>query len=412
VSEEDFDFFEEFGDVGSGPEEHLSPEELERQREAMLSEVDKWLEAHGVRVLSKEEGRFAAECLLSVPREERKEKAVALFGDDPHVILTVFELLRGRWESDPATVRDEAEYFYRFLESVPPRKKGQVKTGKFKLDEREYFLGEAALIAGTACRLLSRRDEARRWFGLAEGWFLIDENNVGDLSRLNYQKLALLLEERRFDEVLERLPAVLAGCEQAHLAQESLKCRIIEGNIFREQGRLAEAAAVFREVCRQGRITRSDRVVASGYVNLAQIHGELNEPAEAIEASRAAMPLLKKLGNRIAWAKVQCGLGILYRSQKNRGAAVEAFHLAQKEFEELGMRADVAGLHLMIADLLLDYGLDREAKREVEVALPIIDEYKLIPEGVAALTLLRQSVKSSRVDRHALQELNGLFPAA
>ncbi len=42
-----------------------------------------------------------------------------------------------------------AEFFYRFLEQ--PRRSVGI------LDEREFFLGEMALIGGTACRLLSRR---------------------------------------------------------------------------------------------------------------------------------------------------------------------------------------------------------------------------------------------------------------
>ncbi|MGH9365333.1 MAG: tetratricopeptide repeat protein [Thermoanaerobaculia bacterium] len=362
------------------------------------------------RILSKDEARFAAECLLSAPIPQRAARTAELYGDDPDILYTVLAVLRERWETVPAVVRDDAEYFYHFLEKVPRREKGKVNTGKFLFDERAFFLGEFALVAGTTSRNLSLRDEARQWFNRAENWFLMTKGAERNISRLSYQRLALLTEERRFAEVMELLPALIEAFEDQGMAQDELKCRILQGNALRETGRRREAIEVFREVCRQAGEIRSDRVLASGYVNLGQLHGELNESEEALAASRAAIPILRRLGNRIDVAKVQWGLGLLYRSQGNVPAAIEAFRSAQMEFEDIAMRADVAALHLVIADLLLDAGQEREARSEIQAALPAIDELKLVPEGIAALSLLRQSVDSQRINRGALRDLHGYFP--
>ncbi len=359
---------------------------------------------------SPEEARFAAECLLAVPIPERDQKARELFLDHPETLTPLLGILREQWETAPASVRDDAEYVYGFLEKIEPRKKGKTRTGRLLFDEREYFLGEAALIAGTTCRDLSRRDEARRWFDRSERWFLLTANVVLDLSRLSYQRLALLIEERRFGEVLEALPQLIERFEQAEAPQDALKCRFLEGNILKESGQLRESCEVFREICRQARELKNERLLASACVDLVQLHAELNEPEQALTASREAIPLLRRLGNRIELAKVQWGIGMLYRRQANSAAAIEAFRSAQMEFEDIEMRADVAALHLIIADLLLDAGQDPQAKWEIQAALPVIDEFKLVPEGIAALSLLRQSLQNHRINRQALRDLHGYFP--
>ena len=91
-------------------------------------------------------------------------------------------------------------------------------------------------------------------------------------------------------------------------------------------------------------------------------------------------------------------------------AAIEAYRQAQEQFEALGMRADIAALSLIIGDLLLDQGQNAEALREIAAALPVIDELKMAPEGMAALSLLRESARRQEVNRAALRELHGYFP--
>ena len=73
------------------------------------------------------------------------------------------------------------------------------------------------------------------------------------------------------------------------------------------------------------------------------------------------------------------------------------------------MRADIAALNLVIADLLLEEGRNLEALREISEALPVISELKMAPEGMAALSLVRESARRQEVNRQALRELHGYF---
>ena len=92
--------------------------------------------------LSVEQGRAAAERALAVPIAERRDRARELRLENPELLMAVCEILSGRMESSPAPVREDAAFFYRFLET-PSRRIGE-------FDEREYFLGELAFLAGAA----------------------------------------------------------------------------------------------------------------------------------------------------------------------------------------------------------------------------------------------------------------------
>src|SRR5712692_2701786 len=130
--------------------------------------------------LSPEEGRAAATKALATPISERAEKSAELHLDDPETLLPFLEALRRERETSPQRVLEETSYLYKLLNSMKPR----YPADRFLLDEREYFLGETAHIAGTASRLLALRDEARKWFDHAEGWYLATENAAGNLAKI------------------------------------------------------------------------------------------------------------------------------------------------------------------------------------------------------------------------------------
>lgn len=319
----------------------------------------------------------------------------------PETLIEICRVLREQMEVSPRTVLDEAVFLFNFL-SEPRRPIGL-------FDERDYFIGEAALLAGTACRLLGRREEAVRWFERSESSLRLTVNPVANWSRVSYQRLALRLEERRFEELLEQLPGLIESFLKEEMAEDALKCRFLEGLALMETGELDSAAEVFQIIREEAKVLRNERLVATASVNLAHLFAMLGKTEEALDCSGEAGVLFEKSGNKFGLAKIQWGKGSLLRERGEYSKAVCAYQEARAQFLDLEMFADVAAGNLVIADLLLEVGQEAPALQEILRALPIIDELKMVPEGVAALTLLRESVRQQRVNRQALRDLHGYF---
>lgn len=353
------------------------------------------------RLISPGDVEKAAALILETPMGERTVRIPASKLEEPEVLLALCLRIQGMLDSMPAIARDEAEFLYRFVR-VPERPVGL-------FDEREYFLGELALLAGTACRQLSRRDEARLWFDRSEAGFRHTLNAVADLARLAYQRLALRMEERHLDAVLELVPSLIQSFDKCGLPEEALKARFLEGLAWMEGERIGEAIQAFRDIAADAERLGSEKLLASAYGNLTHLYGMMGDAQGAMECSRLAIPVLRRLNDRVALAKLQWGLATLLRETNQILPAVDAYRSAQKEFEEIGMRADVAALHLVVADLLLELGQDAGAIESVLQALPVIGELQMVSEGMAALQLLRESLRDKRIDREALRELHGYF---
>lgn len=347
--------------------------------------------------------RTVAARVLSIPIAERLAKATELRLEEPEILLALCDLIRDLIESSPVEAKQEAEFLHRFLKSLKRR------VGV--LDEHHYFLGESALLVGIACRMLALREEAVRWFDRADSSFRLTVSAVADWSRVSYHRLALCLEERRFEEFFEQLPGLADSFRRLGMNDEAVKCEILKGLAQMETGELDEAATTFRGTLEEADRLRNKRLVASSYVNLVHTYGMLGNSDEAMNCSQLAIPILRALNNRVALAQIQLGLGSLLRARGQLRQAVEAYSSSQAEFASIGMKADVAATSLMIADLLLDLRRDALAVKEILEALPVIDELKMVPEGMAALSLLRESVRLQSVNRKALRDLHGCFEA-
>jgi tetratricopeptide (TPR) repeat protein len=349
--------------------------------------------------------KYRVEEILATSIADRAERARELFLDDPETLLSLVDGLRKKWEADPRAVLGESKFLYGFLE----RQDSKYPLSTVLLDEREYFLGETARIAGNVSRALSLRDEAHRWLDFAEGWFRLTENAAGNLSKVAYHRLALRMEEREFAAVSELLPPLITSFERLGMTEDAIKTRFLQATILKETDRLPEAEQTYCDIVRRAEEAKLEPLLAHAYVNLSQIYSFRGDTDQAVQLTQMATPLLRRLGYRMALAKLQWTIGYLLREKGRATSAINAYREAQTEFGEIGMRADVAAVHLVIADLLIDNGQDKQAEWEIRQALPIIDEYKLVPEGFAALTLLRESVRRQKIDRQALRNLHGYF---
>jgi tetratricopeptide (TPR) repeat protein len=332
---------------------------------------------------------------------DRQARADELDLENPELLLSVCEILRSRFESMPSVVRDDAACFFRFLQD-PQREIGLH-------DEREYFLGELALIAGTASRVLFKLDEAKGWFQRAEANFALVQNANAHWARIAYQRMAVAAEERRFDEVIGVAELWANTFRRLDMPEDALKCRFLEGAVYHELGDTAKAITINQNICSEAEKAGHTRLLAQAAGNLVTYYGSIGNTSDALKNAQRALPVLRSLGDRISTVKLKWSMAVLMRKQGQKAAALGALREAQSDARELGMRGDLAALHLVVADLLLEGGQEAQAEWEIRAALPIIDEEKMVPEGIAALSLLRESLRRRQIDKQALRELHGYF---
>lgn len=351
--------------------------------------------------LEHRDSRPAAELALSVPIVERAPRAVELNLDDAELLLSTAELLLSGVQTDPMASRENAVFFYRFIEE-PAREIGLH-------DERDYFLGEFALIAGAASRVLFHIDEAKIWLQRSEAHFALVQNANAHWARVAYQRLTVLAEERQLTQVLELAPMWACTFAKLEMPEDALKCRFLEGIAYSELGKLDRAIDVFNGIASDASKLGNEGLQAQAFNNLVGFYADLGNEEQALLYAGKALHLQKKLNDRVGFAKLQWSIGDLLRKQGKIAAALESYRASQAEAREIGLRGDLAALHLVVADLLLEAGQEAQAEWEIRAALPIIDEEKMVPEGIAALSLLRESLRRRQIDKQALRELHGYF---
>ncbi|MEP6800893.1 MAG: hypothetical protein ABJC07_03070 [Acidobacteriota bacterium] len=352
---------------------------------------------------SPEEARASAEGFLESDFESIPVGSSEFRFDQPETLLALCQLIESRLDGSPALMARAAVTAYDLLKA---------RTGSdnaFLFDEREYYLGELALLAGTALRVLFKVDEARTWFDRAQAWFLSTANLGGDIARVSYQRLALSLELRQLPDVLHLARPLRDAFLRTGAKEMALKCSYLEALALRELGRSDEALAEFEAICGEARDLKSPKMLGSALVCLVQLRSESGHADLAAKLVAEAEPILRSANNRVALGKLYWGVGVLMRSQSRPADAIQAFRAAQQEFAQIELPADGAALHLVIADLLLETGQERQAEWEIRAALPIIDELKMVPEGFAAMSLLRESLRRRSIDRGALRKLHGYF---
>jgi tetratricopeptide (TPR) repeat protein len=351
--------------------------------------------------LSREDALGSARAYLGAPPEERAGAAAAL--SDADVLLSICALLREEANSDPLRVSQEASEIYRKLMSIGP------EVGFF--DERDYFLGESALIAGGTFRLLGHRDETELWLDRAEASFRHTLNPSPMLARVTYIRLALRYDMRRYDDVLELLPSVALTFSKLGMDQELSKCRFLEAVALKDLGRDDEAITVFNRLVANSEVRCEDGLRGMALVNLGDLHGKREAFELALGNYNSALPILRSTKRFIALADLKAMVGETLRRMGRVEASLSAYREAVSEYSALSATTRVAYLRVVLAEALLQAGRFKEAEWEIKAALPTIAEERMVPEGFAALNLLQESLQQRKADPRALGELREYLQA-
>jgi tetratricopeptide (TPR) repeat protein len=347
--------------------------------------------------LSAEAAERAARDFLSIPIGNRSDEDRDRSLGNSDIVMGICGLL-GKWkDSAPSVVAAEAADAYRWI-SQP-----DCNLGLF--DERDYFLGQAALLAGIATRHLGRREEAFLWLDRAEAGFRHTLNPAPGLANVAYARLALRFEMGRYQDVLELTPSLEASFRKLRMGTEAAKCRLLLAMALKQTGQNPQAldalAGLEEQVSAIGDRALQARILAE-VGDLHQLEGQLDL---AVFALRKALNILQSHDRSAARADLQLFVGGVLRAKGALGEAEAAFREARSEYLALEMRPQTAYMSLVIAEVLIVLGREREAEWEIRTALPAIDEIRMVPEAIAAVALLRESASRKKTDLSALREL-------
>jgi tetratricopeptide (TPR) repeat protein len=345
--------------------------------------------------VSPEDAFEAARAYLDRPVEARSEEFVTASLSHADTLFAICAALKDAADSSPASVSQEAETIYAWLADC-------TKTvGIF--DERHYLLGETAMIAGSACRLQGKRDEAELWFDRAEAGFRHTINPTPVLAVLAYSRLALHHDRRAYQRVFELLPSLVKSFENLGMKKELFKCRFLEAMSLKESERLSESREKLETMRRDAGLKNEPRLYALVLVNLGELVAGSGAYGEAVSLYREAMAL--NTNQPLVTAHLKAVTGDALRQQGCLAEAAVAFRAAIDDYSMAGMAALAAYVRILLSETLIALSRHREAEWEILAALPVIDEQKMVPEGFAAVSLLRESVRRRKTDPNALRDL-------
>jgi tetratricopeptide (TPR) repeat protein len=349
------------------------------------------------RGLSPEEAVLAARNYLQTPSEERTAAVASSVFSDPEILFAICKLLRDQRDLKPRNVAHEASAVYWEIQ------KSDQRVGVF--DERDYLLGESAFLAGSCYRHLGEYEEALRWLDRAEAGFRHTVNPGPGLSNVAYTRLALRFAMGQYHDILELIPSVSSSFEKLGMPTDLAKCRLLEAMTLKQCGRMPAALEVLEQARTQQAVLNDNSLHARILAEIGDVYQLEGQFDQAMKAYETALPLLENRPPSLALADLQMFVGAGYRGQGQLIPALEALRSSLVTYAKLEMATRVSYVRLFVADTLLALGRNREAEWEILAALPAIEHGKMVPEGLAAAELLKESVRGRKTDPNALREL-------
>jgi len=338
-----------------------------------------------------------AQHYLSTPEENRSQAFREESLSNCDVLLAICKLLRDSMEASPATSASEATHLYRWVANPLS------VVGLF--DEREYLLGETSLIAAKASRLLGRKREAENWLDRSEAAFRHTVNPSPSLAGIAFERLALRFASGQYEETLELLPSLKASFRKLGMDLEHAKAQFLEAVTLRATGKEEEHFSLMQRLEQEPEVQGCPSLHGQILVHIGNHEASLGHFEAAARTYENALPIVLRGNRPVALCELKWSIGNAYRGQGSLSKAVESYRIAKNDYLQLGFRSFVTQLSLVIAETLLSLGRDREAEWEILSALPTIEEEKMVPEGLAAVALLRESVRRRKTNPAALRAL-------
>ena len=245
----------------------------------------------------------------------------------------------------------------------------------------------------------------------AEAAFRHIVNPAPQLANISYARLTLHYDSGRYDRALELLPSLTQSFAKLDMDREALKCRFLEAMTLKNSSRTAESLEKLEAMANEPGLTKDTGLYGLVLVNLGDLSTQNGNTRDGLAFYQKALPLLQSSGQGFALAHLKALIGEALRAEGNLIAAAQSFRDSIADYVAMEMATWVAYLRIVLSETLIALSRNREAEWEILAALPTIEEQRMVPEGFAAIALLRESVKRREADPEALRELRNYLRA-
>ena len=334
---------------------------------------------------------------LAIPARSRSEDLNRRFLSDPAVLLATVSRLRSLVETSPLKCMEEAILIYGWLD----KNRHVLESG----EESELLLAELAWIAAVGNKHCGRYQASQAWLDRLERGCDGFAGTERVRARAGYVRLAVLHELRCYQEVIANLAELKERFARLGMRLSFAKCCLLEAITLKEIGRDAEARVAFDALSRDPAIQCEKSLQGMALIGIAELDGRLGLFEAAHGNIVKASQLLKDSGTPLAVAHLHAVKGELLRDQGQLDRAVDSYRAGVAVYSAGEFPSHAAYLRVVFAETLMVGGRENEAVTEIVAALPVIDEQGLVREGIAAMTLLRESIRRQKADPRALREL-------
>ncbi len=316
---------------------------------------------------------------------------------DVSLLFSACALLRQEKDDDPRGAAKKASSLYAWLVTRAP------VVGK--LDEHQCLCFLAALWAGSACRTLGLFAESGEWFDVSEIHLNAVVDSAQQAVRLSAARGTLFYQQSDYRRALDLLVGIEPLARQLRMPLEASRAAVSFAATLYAAGRWQQAISLLRRLEAELETLPRDEVLEANVK--IWLSGCLVMKGELDEAERLCLHAVRMFAGRVHPMRplAKWGLGDCYRARGELRQAYEMYRSALEDDIELGLTSLAAQARLTIADTALLLGRDREAEQEILAALPTIEEQKMVPEGLAAVALLKESIRRRKTDPNALREL-------
>ncbi|MEP6802843.1 MAG: hypothetical protein ABJC07_12925 [Acidobacteriota bacterium] len=337
-----------------------------------------WLRVSDVLVREPFVALKCIEAFFRLPSDEQTPERTRKFLNRPEDIFLSLASLRRDRNSDPYEVLRFATLIYATCRTSTTLAAG----------DREFFLGEAAWLAGNASRYLGIRREAAMWLETSLSHFTELPSGAPLVLKVRLLSCTFARDLHNVEPARRQARALAAQFQKWGMNHEVLLCTLLECLIDKETGNLASALAGLEQLVVVARECGELDCLAFGLLNLGELlvgEGQVERATELlVEAAQVAH------GSPMSEATLLFVLAESHGQFGNCSEAIRSYEAGLAKLVESGAVASLAYYRVHFAEFLLHSNYVKEAHAQLTSALPVLASEKMLPEVVHARKLMSE----------------------